>query len=70
MLAIVPQMLVDRYYDSVIPGIGYLLAVVPALLVGTFCFFIGGFIRRKRRGNANDDEHSERDRQPPLGESR
>ncbi len=53
LLALVPQMLLDRYYDSVIPGLGYLLVGIPSLLVGTFCFFIGRFIRRTRRRNAD-----------------
>ena len=53
LVALVPQMLLDRYYDSVIPGLGYLLAAVPALLLGTFCFFIARFIRRRQRSNAN-----------------
>jgi hypothetical protein len=53
LLALIPQMLLDRYYDSVIPGVGYLLAGIPALLIATLCFLIRRFVQRRPHNNAN-----------------
>lgn len=46
LAALIPQMLLDRYYDSVIPGIGYLLVGIPALLIASLCFFLRKFFKR------------------------
>jgi hypothetical protein len=49
---LIPQVLVDRYYGSEIPGVGYLVVSAPALLLATVCFLIRRFIQRLRNKDA------------------
>ncbi len=47
LVALIPQMLIDRYSESVIPGVGYLLMGIPALVIATICFFLKRLFKRR-----------------------
>jgi hypothetical protein len=47
LAAVVPQILVDRAMEITIPGAGYLLVGIPALVIATICFLARGFVERR-----------------------